>query len=86
MGIGAGNSGFEVSTFRNLYRIEFPLLPDGDLSIHKLLGGVGTPYFFVLRNKPPRNLEVIYSKVGTFGEPDTFLKMIMEKADGAPQK
>ena len=81
IGIGAGNSTFEMNAFKNLYKIEFPLIPDGDLSIHQLVGGVDTPYFFVLRNKPNRKLEVIYSKVGSFGEPDKFLSMILSKAD-----
>ncbi|MEN6440048.1 MAG: TlpA disulfide reductase family protein [Syntrophobacter sp.] len=86
LGIGAGNTAFEVNAFRNLYNIEFPLLPDGNLAIHKLVGGVGTPYFFVLRNKGSRKLEVIYSKVGSFGEPDEFLNTILAKAGGKAKK
>ncbi len=76
IGIGAGNSTFEVNAFRNLYHIEFPLIPDPNLSVHKKIGAVGTPYFFVLRNRPNGKLEVLYSKVGTFGEPEAFLKLI----------
>jgi len=86
MGIGAGNSLFEVNAFRNLYKIEFPLLPDGNLTIHKTIGEVATPYYFVLRNKSSRKLEVIYSKVGSFGEPDEFLKTILARADGKAKK
>ncbi|MFZ2446097.1 MAG: TlpA disulfide reductase family protein [Syntrophobacteraceae bacterium] len=86
IGIGAGNSSFEVNAFRNLYRIEFPLLPDGDLAIHKQLGAVGTPYFFVLRNKAPGRLEVIYSQVGSFGDPAAFLDMIAAKIGPGKKK
>lgn len=86
LGVGAGNSSFEVNAFRNLYKIEFPLLPDGNLVIHKTIGGVGTPYFFVLRNTSPRKLEVIYSKVGSFGEPEQFLKTILASAGAKAKK
>lgn len=87
IGIGAGNSVFEVNSYRNLYRIEYPLIPDGNMSIYKQLGEVGTPYFFVIRyNPPPGRPQVIYSKVGTLGEPAVFLEMIAEKLDGKKSK
>jgi len=86
IGIGAGNSPFEVNAFRNLYRIEFALLPDGNLSLHKTLGEVMTPYFFVLSNKPDGRREVIYSKVGSFGDPQAFLDMISAKTSPGKSK
>lgn len=86
IGIGAGNSPFEVNAFRNLYRIEFALLPDGNLSLHKTLGEVRTPYFFVLLNKPDGRREVIYSKVGSFGDPQAFLDMISAKTSPGKSK
>jgi thiol-disulfide isomerase/thioredoxin len=82
IGIGAGNSIFEVDAFRNLYHIEFPLIPDPNLVVHKKLGGVGTPYFFVLKHGPGGTLKVLYSRVGTFGEPQDFLKLIASRAEG----
>jgi thiol-disulfide isomerase/thioredoxin len=86
IGIGAGNSPFEVNAFRNLYRIEFALLPDGDLSLHKKLGEVMTPYFFVLWNKPDGRREIIYSKLGSFGDPQAFLDMIVAKTTPGKNK
>jgi thiol-disulfide isomerase/thioredoxin len=86
IGIGAGNSPFEVNAFRNLYRIEFALLPDGNLAIHKTLGEVRTPYFFVLLKKPDGRREVIYSKVGSFGDPQAFLDMITARTSPGKSK
>jgi thiol-disulfide isomerase/thioredoxin len=86
IGIGAGNSPFEVNAFRNLYRIEFALLPDGNLALHKTLGEVRTPYFFVLLKRPDGLREVIYSQVGSFGDPQAFLDMISSRTSSVKGK
>lgn len=78
VGLGAGNSSFEVNAFRRLYTIAFPLIPDADFTLHRALGEVRTPYFIVVRidkKGPPR---VIYSQVGTIGDPAVFLDTILQ--------
>ncbi len=85
LGIGAGNSLFEVNAFRDLYRIEFPLIPDSDFTVHKMLGQVRTPYFLVLRKKPTGWL-VVYSRVGSIGEPRAFLDRICAKIGNGGEK
>lgn len=75
LGIGAGNSFFEVTIFRAHYKIEFPLIPDEDMTVGKGLGVVGTPHFFVLWKKPG-GWKVVYSKAGSIGDPKAFLELI----------
>jgi thiol-disulfide isomerase/thioredoxin len=84
LGIGAGNSSFEVNAFRDLFRIEFPLIPDADFSVHKILGQVRTPYFFVLWKKPTGR-QVVYSRAGSIGDPEAFLELVNART-GAGQR
>jgi peroxiredoxin len=80
IGIGAGNSVLEVNAFREKHRVPFPLFPDQDFAIHKLLGEVRTPYFMIVKFDKNRALQVIYAKEGAFGEAENFLQQIMEAA------
>jgi len=80
MGIGAGNTQFEVDFFKDQYKVPFPLLHDESFSVHKNIGEVRTPYFFVLDIKEDKSYEIIYSKAGSIGDPQTFLDFIIEKA------
>ena len=80
VGIGAGNSTFEVNTFRKHYSVPFPLLPDADYKIHNALGQPRTPFFIVVKLSPNGSHNIVYSKVGTFGDPNEFLDLLLKKA------
>jgi len=80
LGIGMGNSPFEVGVFKKKYGVAFPLFPDPDFVIHKRMGEVRTPYFIVIRILPNGGHRVVYSKLGAFGDVDAFLAAIVRDA------
>lgn len=85
IGIGAGNSPFEVNFFKEKYTIEFPLFSDPDFSIHEKIGAVRTPHFFGLNLKKDGTFTVFYSESGEIADPEAFLKTLLEKSDTGKQ-
>jgi len=80
IGIGAGNTAFEVEYFRNTYKIPFPLFPDDDFSIHKKIGEVRTPYFIAVGINKNGTYRILYSHPGRLGNHDRFIKMLLQRA------
>lgn len=80
IGIGAGNSSYEVDVFRKKYSVPFPVFPDADYDIHKKCGEVRTPYFIAVRLNADGTQAVTYSKLGAFGEVPAFLEMLKKQA------
>lgn len=76
IGIGAGNSEFEIEVFRKKYTVKFPLFPDSDFSIHKMCGEVRTPYFIGIKMDKGGAHKIFYSKLGSMENAEKFMDEI----------
>jgi len=81
IGIGAGNSPYEVEVYKKKYQVPFPLFADGDFTIHKAIGEVRTPHFIVIKINEGGTHQVILSQSGDFQGAEPFLELIL-KASG----
>ncbi len=82
IGVGIGNSKFEVDFYRETYGVKFPLFPDGKFIIHKQLGETRTPHFFVLKPVGAAQVKVVYEQIGGFASSEKFLKTVQKHLDG----
>ena len=80
IGIGMGNSPFEVKLFKDKYGVAFPLFPDKEYELTKPLDVKATPTFIGLKKNQDCGYEQIYLKAGAFGEPARFLEEILRLA------
>jgi peroxiredoxin len=84
IGIGAGNSTYEVEIFKKTYAVPFPLFPDKDFTIHKACGEVRTPYFIVVKINDDKTHRIVHSQLGDYPGAEPFLELVL-KSSGLKQ-
>ncbi len=77
IGIGAGNSSYEVEVFKKTYHTPFPLFPDNEFAIHKTLGDVRSPYFIAIKINKDGTHKIVHSELDSFKEAHEFLELIL---------
>jgi thiol-disulfide isomerase/thioredoxin len=82
IGIGAGNSAYEVKVFKDQYQVPFPLFADEDFKIHKLVGEVRTPCFIAIETRSDGWHRILYSRVGSIDDPQKFLDFLLKEVSG----
>jgi len=80
VGIGVGNTPYEVNVFKKKFNVRFPLLSDPLLDIQKTSESrFRTPTFIVARKVQGPTLEIVYIHVGRLGSPEQFLDSFMSR-------
>ena len=80
IGIGAGNSSYEVEVFKKTYTVPFPLFPDKDFTIHKACGDVRTPYFIVVKINSDGTHQIVHSQLGGYPGAEPFLELVLKSS------
>ena len=78
IGIGAGNSLLEVEVFKQNHDIPFPIFPDEDYRIHKVLGEVKTPFFMAIKMEKDGSHEIVHTHLGGLTDARAFLDLMVE--------
>ena len=78
IGIGAGNSLLEVEGFKQTNNIPFPVFPDEDFKIHKVLGEVRIPFFIATRMNPDGFHEIVHTHLGALTQVQAFMDLMRE--------
>ncbi len=79
IGIGVGNSPYEVKFFKKKYGVPFPLFDDANSAVLNSIRGIRTPTYFGIR-KNGKALSVFFSQQGSYDDAQTFLQTVIKKS------
>lgn len=80
IGIAAGDSQFEVETFKKKYKVPFPLFKDEDLAMARQMGVRRTPTFLAIRIGEDGRHDHVMFRPGRMETPARFLEELRQLA------
>jgi thiol-disulfide isomerase/thioredoxin len=80
IGIGIGNSPYEVGIFRKKFKILFPLFDDNNSAVLNSLPGIRTPHYFAVKKASGSQVEMVFSNQGSFDDEKVFLDSVLQKS------
>ncbi len=84
IGIGVGNTAYEVDIFRKTYAIPFPLFPDRSMQTARRLGAERTPTFVGFFYEDGGDVRQFIFQAGGFSDTDAFLKEVIGRSGLPP--
>lgn len=82
LGIGIGNTPFEVDVFRKKFHVTFPLLSDEDYTLEKAFPGkLRTPTFVVLKHDKAKGLQPVDVHIGNIADMGKYLREITKASN-----
>ncbi len=77
LGLGLNNTWYEVDFFRDKYKMPFPMIPDEQGKLQSAAKEtIRTPAYVVLRLRPGKPAEVVFTKLRAIKGVDEFLEQI----------
>ena len=77
VGIGVGNTPYEVSVFKKKFQVVFPLIADDNFIVQKALSSdIRTPTFVVAKLSGKNQLEIVLTRVGEIKDAGEFIRTL----------
>jgi peroxiredoxin len=77
IGVGTGNTPFEVEVFRNKFDVKFPLVSDENYTLEKAFSEkLRTPTFVVVKKDKSKGLKLIDLHVGSIEDVGKYLREV----------
>jgi len=83
LGIGTGNTPFEVDVYRKKYQVPFPLVPDDKMTFRKAYPEeIRTPTFLLAKIDEQGNVNVLFRHVGQMKDPQLYVEAVVKALSG----
>lgn len=80
IGVGVGNSAYEVKFFKKKYTIPFPLFDDAGSKVLGSLPGIRTPTFYAVMKTSQKKARTFFMEAGPHDDPQAFLMRVIDAA------